>query len=196
MKHYMVSAAAAVFALASCESMNRPIDTGNFDPLSPPGAGDTRLAMAGPGFKTGGFVSAVMDNTAFFNKRPQGDADADKLLSRGTSMKVISADNSYVRVELDSGEVGWVPTVMVEDPNAAPAIGGGFEATNPNEIQIYPPMPGFGDTTVPPLPADPPPEGTIPTVIEPESPNGQDGGSVPLPDVPGSTALPDVAPAD
>ncbi len=196
MKHYTVSAAAAVFALASCDTMNRPIQTGNFDPLSPPGTGETRLAMAGPGFKTGGFVSAVMDNTAFFTKRPQGDADADKLLPRGTSMKVISADNSYVKVELDSGEVGWVPTVMVEDPNTAPVTGGEFEAANPNEIQVYPPMPGFGPETVPPLPGEAPPEGAIPTVIDPEAVNGQPTEPVPLPEVPGSTPLPDVTPAE
>lgn len=192
MKYHPASAAAAIFAMASCESMNRPIHAGNFDPLSPPGAGESRLAMAGPGFKTGGFVTAVMDNTAFFSKRPQGDADADKLLPRSTSMKVISADHSYVKVELDSGEVGWVPTVMVEDPSAAPVNGAEFEVTSPNEIQVYPPVPGFGGA---PVPGDAPAEGAIPTVIEPETPNGQNGASVPLPEVPGSRALPDATPA-
>lgn len=195
MKHNTFSAAVAIFAMASCESMNRPIHTGNFDPLSPPGAGESRLATDGPGFKTGGFVTAVMDNTAFFSQRPQGDADADKLLPRKTSMKVISADHSYVKVELDSGEVGWVPTVMVEDPSAAPVTGAEFEAVNPNEIQVYPPVPGFGGEPVPP-PGDAPPGGAIPTVIDPETSNGQNGRSVPLPEVPGSTALPDATPAE
>lgn len=196
MKHYTVCAAAVVFGLASCESMNRSHFSGEFDPLSTPGSGGPRLAASGPAFKTGGFVSAFMDNTAFFSKRPQGDADADKLLPRGTSMKVISADDSYVKVELDSGEVGWVPTVMVEDPSAAAVTGGEFDAANPNEIQVYPPVPGFGGITEPPLPGEAPPEGAIPTVIDPETLNGQQGGSVPLPEVPGSTALPDAAPAE
>ena len=43
-------------------------------------------------FAAGQFVRAVMDNTAFFKERPKGDADADKLLARGTSMKVISIE--------------------------------------------------------------------------------------------------------
>ena len=86
-------------------------------------------------------------------------------------MKVVSADDSYVRVELDSGEVGWVPTVMVEDPNAAQTDSGApFDAMNPGEIQVYPP-PGGIDGNLPPVPpAELPLGGAIPTVIDPEAP--------------------------
>lgn len=127
-----------------------------------------RSVSTGATFKAGQFVHAVMDNTAFFKNRPKGDADADKLLSRGTSMKVISQNGSSIKVELDSGEIGWVPTVMVEDPGAsAPA-----PSLAPGQVQVYPPLPGSGP--VEPLPViDPsglPPEGAIPTIIDPDAP--------------------------
>jgi hypothetical protein len=83
-------------------------------------------------------------------------------------MKVISSANSYVKVELDSGEIGFVPSVMLEDPNAAPAT----LTTNPGEYQVYPPLPGTGvGQPLPPLdPTGLPPEGAIPTVIDPDAP--------------------------
>jgi hypothetical protein len=96
------------------------------------------------------------------------------MLARGTSMKVISVNDSYVKVELDSGEVGFVPSVMVEDPTAvlsAPAV-------NPTEFQVYPPLDANGLPLPSVNPAEKPPEGAIPTVIDPEAPAS---GSAPLP---------------
>lgn len=124
--------------------------------------------QSGPTFSAGQFVRATMDNTAFFKNKPNGNSDADKVLKHGTSMKVISASGSYVKVELDNGEIGFVPAVMVEDPNAVPQtpmVGAGV-------YQVYPPLPqtGVGE----PLPIiDPtglPPEGAIPTMIDPDAP--------------------------
>lgn len=90
-------------------------------------------------------------------------------------MKVISTSDSYVKVELDSGEVGFVPSVMLEDPNAAAQT----PTTAPGEYQVYPPLPGSGQ----PLPIiDPsalPPEGAIPTVIDPDAP----AATAPIPPV-------------
>lgn len=154
--------------------MNRPITSGNFDPLSKPGAGMNDAAANTTAYSAGQFVRAIMDNTAFFSTRPKGESDADKLLARGTSMKVISTTDSYVKVELDSGEVGWVPTLMVEDPTAAASRANGFGAPNPGEYQVYPPMGAFG-TELPPVNANEmPPEGAIPTVIDPEAPTNPD----------------------
>lgn len=123
--------------------------------------------MSEPGphmIRPGGFAIAAIDNTAFYTVRPRGDADADKLLRRGTSMKVIATAGSYYRVELDSGEVGFVPTVMVEDPNAV-------LETPADALGLFP---GATDVT----PVDPtttldqplPPDQLIPPVIEPEIP--------------------------
>ena len=162
----------ATFGLVACDTMTGPISSGDFDPLRPPGSNYRFATNMTPTFAAGQFVHAAMDNTAFFKVRPKGDADPDKLLKRSTSMKVISNSDSYVKVELDSGEVGFVPTVMLENPNAPvmPPL------TAPGQYQVYPPLPGGGMTGLgEPLPAfDPkglPPEGAIPTVIDPDAPN-------------------------
>jgi hypothetical protein len=162
----------AIFGLVACDNMTGPISSGDFDPLRPPGSNYRRDSSMTPTFSAGQFVHAAMDNTAFFKVRPKGDADPDKLLKRATSMKVISNSDSYVKVELDSGEVGFVPTVMLENPNAPTSS----TLTGPGQYQVYPPLPDGGMTGVgEPLPAfDPkglPPEGAIPTVIDPDAPN-------------------------
>lgn len=182
-----ISAIPAVICLGltACDTMNRPVTGGSFDPLHAPGSDQAGAVAASGGFSAGQFVRAIMDNTAFFNNRPKGDADADKLLARGTSMKVISSAESYVKVELDSGEIGWVPTVMLEDQNAAAPQGEAFGAPNPGEYQVYPPTGGYGGALPPVTPAELPPEGAIPTVIDPEAPANP--ASVPPVTVPGET---------
>ncbi len=161
----------AALGLVGCESISGPITSGDFDPLRAPGSNYQKTNTANPTFSAGQFVRAAMDNTAFFKVRPKGDADPDKLLKRNTSMKVISNSESYVKVELDSGEVGFVPTVMLENPNA-PAV---MPMVGPGQYQVYPPLPGGMTGVGEPLPVfDPsglPPEGAIPTVIDPDAPN-------------------------
>lgn len=161
--------AIACLGLVACETMNGPITGGEFDPLRAPGTNMTPEVTSGPTFSAGQFVQASMDNTAFFKNRPKGDADADKLLKRGTSMKAISNSSSYVKVELDSGEVGFVPAIMLEDPNAVASS----SSTRPGEYQVYPPLPGGGAVEPLPIidPAGLPPEGAIPTVIDPDAPS-------------------------
>lgn len=166
MKRTSALLAVIVLGVAACDTMNQPISSGDFDPLRPPGSGSSLNVKPSAAFSAGQFVRATMDNTAFFKTRPKGDVDADKLLTRGTSMKVISSSDSYVKVELDSGEVGWVPTVMVEDPNAISEV----PAVNPGEFQVYPPVNGSGLPLAPVDPAGQPPGGSIPTVIDPEAP--------------------------
>jgi hypothetical protein len=216
MKCIPASSAAAILALSACDTMNRPLTSGEFDPLRPPGS-EVRSARADDSqtFRAGQFVRCLMDNTAFFFNRPSGDMDADKLLRKGTSMKVISTSDAYTRVELDGGEVGWVPTILLEDPNAPQDS----FSTNPGEYQVYPP-PGAFDASIPVTdPADLPPGGAIPTVIDPEAPagltpippvtvptegfdapaaptlaplppNGEEGGEAPLEVPPGPAELP------
>jgi len=127
-----------------------------------------------PEFRPGGHVRAAMDGTAFFKQLPKGDADADKMLIRFTSMKVIRTTGSYLQVELDNtGEVGYVPCIMVENPNAQAPVQPGLPPGAPGAYQVYPPLPDAG--VVAPLPStvDPtglPPAGVIPTVIDPDAP--------------------------
>jgi hypothetical protein len=168
MKCIPAISALAFLSLAACETMTGPVTNGGYNPLLPAGSGNRSTPTTSTTFSAGQFVRTSMDNTAFFKTRPKGDADADKLLTRGSSMKVISTSDSYVKVELDSGEVGFVPSVMLEDPNAATQT----PTTAPGEYQIYPPLPGngFGQPLPVVEPAGPPPEGAIPTVIDPEAP--------------------------
>ncbi len=177
MKFTPALTAVAALGLVACDTMSTPISTGGFDPLSAPGSERGANAVTGPTFSAGEFVRASIENTAFYKVRPKNDADADKLLPRGTSMKVISTSGSYLKVELDSGDIGFVPAVMVENPNAAPPV----PIPGTNEYQVYPPLPGSG-MGLPLPPVDPsglPPDGAIPTVIDPEAP----GVEAPVPPV-------------
>lgn len=185
MKCIPALSAIAALGIVSCDTMSTPISGGDFDPLRAPGSNTTRNTSEAPGFKSGQFVRASMNNTAFFKNRPKGDGDADKLLPQGTSMKVVSTSGSYVKVELDSGEVGFVPSVMLEDPNAA-TVGA---TPMPGEFQIYPPIQtGIGEPLPVIDPAGLPPEGAIPTVIDPDAP-------APTTPVPGLTPTTETFPA-
>lgn len=181
MTRFFALPASLILALSACDSMTGPIDGGDFDPLRAPGRGSRAAGAEGSLFSAGQFVRAAIDNTAFFKRKPNGDADADRVLPRGTSMKVISLSGSYVKVELDSGEVGFVPAVMLEDPRISTEM----PATLPGESQVFPVLPddGLGN----PLPTiDPsglPPEGSIPQVIDPDAP----AASTPLPPITPST---------
>jgi hypothetical protein len=162
---------ALILALPACETGNQPVTTGAFDPLRSPGLANRQGPAVTSTFKAGEFVTAMMDNTGFYKSMPEGNATADKLLARGASMKVVSEKNGYVKVELDSGEVGFVPSVLVQTPTGASATP---FAANPGEIQVYPPVNSFG-TPLPPV--EEPPGGAIPTIIDPDAP-------VPTPEIP------------
>lgn len=171
MKGHTLLLSSVALVLASCETGE--LNTGgDFDPLTSPGSGRT-ARVAQTGLRPGSFVRASMDNVAFFKSRPKGDAEADRQLPVNTEMKVISDDGGFAKVELNSGEVGYVPSVLVTDQSATnpdPLV-------SPDAIQVYPPAPG----TLPPgLPDDGIP--TIPPVIDPDAP--LDPELPPVPDVP------------
>ena len=159
MKGYPVVLSTLALVLVSCET-GELTTGGDFDPLTAPGSGRSARVVQ-TGLQPGSFVRTSIDNAAFFNKRPKGDADADRQLPANTEMKVISDDGSFVKVELNSGEVGYVPSVLVSDQSAAAAV----PTLSPDAIQVYPAIPG----SLPPgLPADGTP--TIPPVIDPDAP--------------------------
>ncbi|MFD0892577.1 hypothetical protein KBB96_14225 [Luteolibacter ambystomatis] len=169
MNYRLLLPVAAAFSVVSCATLNRPLSSGgDFDPLTAPGSiKKSDPGMSGGGsFSPGQFVTAVTDNTAFFKQRPRGEADADKLLKLGTRMKVVASDGAYLKVELDSGEVGYVASVLVSDP-AAPAAG---LPGAPGEVQVYPPLGPLKpvDQSLPVIPpGEAPPSGAVPTVIDP-----------------------------
>jgi hypothetical protein len=164
MKRNLLFVAPLALVMASCET-GTVVSSGDFDPLTPPGSGRMQTAAA-RGLKPGAYVRANME-TAFFKDRPKGDATAEKTLPTNTEMKVISDDGSYAKVELDSGEVGYVPSVLVGDQAAPPEL-------SPDAIQVYPPAPGS-------LPLVDPNTPNIPPVIDPDAPVVPD--APPIPDV-------------
>lgn len=170
MKAFFLAMAPAILALASCEMMNAPLGgTGSFDPLAPPGSGSgSGTERYEPDLSPGTFVTANIPNTAFYKNKPKDGADADKLLSLGTNMKIVSADSSYVKVELDSGEVGWVPSVMVASASAGPDI-----------------QPIDGNYPIPPVyPDGLPPGDSIPAIIDPDAPVTDPGDPIKIDPVP------------
>ena len=156
---------------------------GDFDPTQVPGSGMNRADTSyGPTITPGQFVTANIPNTAFYKAKPKGNEDADKLLSLGSNMKIVSNDGSYVKVELDSGEVGWVPSVMVSSSTTdLVPIDGAY--------QVYPPLPEGG--ALEPLPTldanGQPPGGSIPTIIDPNAPIPAPGAPLTLDPIPNLT---------
>ncbi len=180
MKKFLGLVSPVFLMLVACESMNSPLPTSEFDPLNTPGSGMNSNSESSSGLQPGQFVSAAINNTTFYLKRPKGTEDADKLLTQGTQMKIVSADTSFVKVELDSGEVGFVPTAMISTGESA------LDEMIPVDgiYQVYPTLPDGGP--VEPLPLfDPnglPPEGSIPLIIDPDAP--VDGSTPKLDSVP------------
>jgi hypothetical protein len=181
MKSIKVLSFLTALGLVACDSLSRPIDSSTaFDPLRAPGNLNKANQTGGSQFVAGQFVHATSDSAAFYKVRPKGEADADKLLKKGTSMKVISSSGSYVKVELDSGEIGFVPSVMLEKPDEWVDV----SSPNPGERQVYPPLPSEMAEPLPSLdPGGLPPEGSIPQVIDPDAP----ADKTPVPPVTPST---------
>lgn len=155
-------------AIVACEMVNKPITSSSFDPLARPGSGmGSDTPSFGPQLSPGTFVIATIPNTAFYKEKPEGSADADKLLAVGTNMKIVSVEADYVKVELDSGEVGWIPAVMVSTGNSTMDM-----IPTDTTYQVYPPLPDTGPIEPLPMldPAGLPPEGAIPTIIDPDAP--------------------------
>jgi hypothetical protein len=122
----------ASFAIVSCESMNQPI-SGDFNPLSQPGIikKDAPISSS-PQYNAGTFVVAASNSTGFFITKPKGNADAQELLTAGTSMRVIKNEGSYLKIELDNGKIGYVNSIMVSDKSAIGTL------PIKNAAQVYP----------------------------------------------------------
>ena len=186
MKRHQLVLGSFALVLASCETGPISSTGSGLDPLSAPGSGSA--AMAKPrGYTAGTFVTASMD-AAFFKDRPRGSGEADKQLPADTSMKVIADDGTYVKVELDSGEVGYVPSVLVSDSSASAAVA----PLSGDAYQVYPPLPGASDG---PQIDDSIP--LIPPVIDPEA--SVDPSAVADPygetsELPTTPAIPDAPP--
>ncbi|MGC6425660.1 MAG: hypothetical protein ACON5H_01540 [Akkermansiaceae bacterium] len=186
-KYLLLSAAA--LGLASCSAIRnvqQPFGNGGlFDPLSGPGnqsssSSDSQFnATSGVSFTPGQWIETSMPNSTFFQVIPNREATADKVLQVGTPMKYISTTGSYVKVELDSGDVGYVPEIMVTDraslavlPDIPPPIAPDAPPV-PEEDGFIPiaPVESPGAT----LPIPPASESTLPGVPETPTPPKVEG---------------------
>lgn len=117
MKAKLLLAVPFSLVLTACDPSGANLDSTGIDPLRPP-TGNSASSDYRTELRPGAFVSAAINNTAFYLSKPNEDQAADKLLAQGTPMKIIALSGNFTKVELDSGEVGFVPTVMISTGDA------------------------------------------------------------------------------
>jgi hypothetical protein len=187
--------ALTALSCGSVQKFNWSLSDSGFDPLSSPGS-SLKTAPATPTYKQGQWVETSMPNATFFKAFPKGVVVADKVLPVATPMKVVSSRETYLKVELDSGDIGYVPAIMVAGRSSAEGGQPGSGVPNygpvPSPVEpgivpfgIAPPpeIPGLGaeDSSASPTPStnspDSPAEGNRPNI----------SGVAPPPEVPGIT---------
>ncbi|MGJ8676024.1 MAG: hypothetical protein ACSHX0_00760 [Akkermansiaceae bacterium] len=119
-------------ALVSCGSIGQPFEPSDgFNPLDI--AGQSAVAASSDsntdGYEQGAFLVTTSPNTILFSKFPSNASDQPSLiLAEYTDVKVISTKSSYTKIEVvDTGEVGFVPTIMLGEKrseNEIPVIPG------------------------------------------------------------------------
>jgi hypothetical protein len=126
------SVTVALAALVSCESFNQPV-SGSFDPLDSPGsrsAADDSLNDIGPAYSAGQYVETSVPSAALYARMPRANEQPYRTLAVGTPLRIISTEGTYVKVELESGDIGYVPSIMVANKSAG------------SEVPIVPVRPG------------------------------------------------------
>ena len=114
----LVASTLAVAAMSSCSDMNRPLDS-SVNPLDSRGSRDAEgVDVSIPAYMPGQWLETTIPSTAFFYAI-SATAQPDKILPVGTVLKVITTEGTYVQVELESGDVGYVPAIMVAQRPAA-----------------------------------------------------------------------------
>jgi hypothetical protein len=169
MKAKLLFAAPIALVLVACDPTGANLDTSGIDPLRPP-AGNTGMNSQSNALKPGSFVSAAINNTAFYVSKPGEDQAADKLLAQGTPMKIVSLSGNFTKVELDSGEIGFVPTVMISTGETEmPPLDGGSGQLPVIRLDGEVPLPVLDPNTAPPVdPAGLPPASPTPPIATPE----------------------------
>lgn len=191
MKHLLwLSTVLGVLTASSCSDYESPFGGGGFDPLSTAGYRPQRgesVAAGNYDFSSGQFVTAASNSTAFFSKKPTGNADADELLAAGTTMRVIKSDGSFVKVELDSGKVGYVAAALLLESQQTQSAPSGTEIAAPLPSELQPGIAPSDTAQGVPLPP------TAPNATDPLPPSSLDSKTSspsPLPEPAGRNAAP------
>jgi hypothetical protein len=169
MKAKLLLAAPFALVFTACDPTGANLDSSGIDPLRPP-RGNVDTSNYDNALKPGAFVSAAINNTAFYLSKPGEDQSADKLLAQGTPMKIIALSGNFTKVELDSGEVGFVPTVMIStgDTDIMP-LDGATDQVPVIKLDGDVPLPVLDPSTAPPVdPSGLPPADPAPPIPTPE----------------------------
>lgn len=103
--------------ISSCGglALSRDYDSSN-NPLDSPGSQRGAEAInGGPRYAPGSYVEVTDANAGLYRRFPKGDIQPSAKLVPGTQLKVLSEKGSYVKVETESGQIGYVPAIMVSD---------------------------------------------------------------------------------
>ncbi len=136
---------------SSCGSSSDNISSSStFDPLEKPGSRSGTSPniipdSAGPKYTAGQLLQTVIPNAGFYATKPRGNADATSLLKKGTKVKVVSQDASFVKVELEGGQVGFVSSLHVDEPRENLGRGGLIDVTPGNQK----PLPAPSGSSIP-----------------------------------------------
>ncbi|MFM2170245.1 MAG: hypothetical protein RI957_474 [Verrucomicrobiota bacterium] len=193
MKHHRaILGLCGTMVFSGCADFETPFSGGSFDPLSTAGyrqQGDAPKVAGNYEFIAGQFVTAASNSTAFFSKKPSGNAEADELLAAGTTMRVIKSEDTFVKVELDNGKVGYVAAALLLESQQSPEelvpapLGGESGETLPAALQpeLAPADRGNGAPT-PPISNELPPSSldSSPSTAKP-LPEPSKGGTLPQP---------------
>ena len=143
----LIGFSAVVLSCAQVSPKSSPVkgDAG-FNPLGAPGVELEPLEgdrVANSPFQPGEWAESSVDRATFFETIPEGNARASQVLAIRTPVKIVSVSGTFLKVELDSGEVGFVPAFMLSKRSStAPII-------------IEPPVSGVPPQLIAPPPVPP-----------------------------------------
>jgi hypothetical protein len=210
-KNLLVLGVSLVFvSCGALENFNQPLTNVGYDPLDRLGIEPIRnnnsanndaasLVKANDhGFNNGDIVEVVIPNTALFKKVPKAGDRYEKVLNVGDSLRVIGGEKDFIKVVTETGEIGFVSSVMVVTQgfltNTGP-IDPNVTVVGANEKPIVPdvapdptvqgigspdPAPGLVPSVVPkitpPVPVVPDPEPVVPSLPDAPAPDPSDPG--------------------
>ena len=106
--------------------INEPLP-GSGNALDPPGYGAGQnpveiVQVTGPTYAPGQWVETSVPSAALYGRFPKETDQPIDTLPTGTPLKVVSMQGTYAKVELESGQIGFVPAIMVAEKRSSSEI--------------------------------------------------------------------------
>ena len=150
--------------------LNEPLPGGG-NALDPPGYRDSFgetvpvVQATGPTYAPGEWVVTDVAQAAFYRRQPKPSDQPIMTLPRGTDVKVVSTAGTYVKVELESGQVGYVPAIRLTQKkadNPVPLVPSGpVDCPPPSPLDVAP------EPEIPPISVEE--AQGVPSLIDPEA---------------------------